>query len=136
MLCFESKSGPQPHLKVEKTAAVLTRLRTHYQECRKISMHKKSKSGDEPHEQLAFPFNALMHRCHGLRTRTVALPVVHKLIENSAGGGAASARRHRMADWVMIQQIPKSCTLQQPNCAGHRCLPRHDSSSNFAKGRM
>lgn len=47
MLCFESKSGPQPHLKVEKTAAVLTRLRTHGQECRKISIHKKTKKEEQ-----------------------------------------------------------------------------------------
>lgn len=34
--------------------------------------------------------------------------LLHKLSENSGGGGAASTRRHRMADWVMIQQIPET----------------------------
>lgn len=48
---------------------------------------------------------------------TAALSVLHKVIENSAGGGAASARRHGMADWVIIQQIP-----QKPYTAATKLL--------------
>lgn len=71
MLCFESKSGPQPHLKVEKTAAVLTRLCTHGQECRKISIHKKrAKVATSSRSGWLFFSNDLLHE-------TVALSVLH-----------------------------------------------------------
>lgn len=52
----------------------------------------------------------LVHRCSGPRTAVFALSTLNKPIEEGGGGGGGCAhhltRRHRMADWVMIEQNP------------------------------